>query len=523
MGEDVGPRPIPFTGAAGPVRPPPPDAKPIEYANLFITDDFVNLLVLETNRYADQWIASHEEYLDAHQFSRVHQWIRDGRATPAEMRAFLGITLNMGLIRKPTIDSYWDQVYKSQLTDWFVDHFNRDRYSLFLKFLHCNDNANLPPPDDPSFKLYKIQPVIRHFQRTFLRHYLPHKDISIDESMVGYKGKTPYLRQYMPNKHHARFGIKLWCLCDATSSYTCHFEVYKGAADPRDRNAEGLTYSLVVRLMEEADLFHRGHHLGLDNYFTSPKLFFDLYAAHTTATGTVRRNRKGLPASCINAKPANKQAFSRRKGNLLCTAYRDGSKTPLLLSTQADSGTSTQRNSKDREKTLPNIIHMYNKAMGGVDMSDARLYAYLSERRTMKWTNKVLFSLFARAILNAYIIYNELTTDRPKLNRYHFTVCVLESLVADFRPTEKVRKRRRSKAEIQAAAAAPAAPILPPTHHVQPGPSLCKMEKLPVGKRRECPNGHEKRTRSSYICPNCNVGICVACFIPYHKKMGLPL
>ena len=131
-------------------------------------------------------------------------------------------------------------------------------------------------------------------------------------------------------------------------------------------------------------------------------------------------------------------------------------------------------------------------------MSDARLYAYLSERRTMKWTNK------SRAVLNAYIIYNEVPSDLPRQDRYNFKVCVLEALVADFRPPEKIRKRRRSEAEIQAAAAV-SVPIQPPVHDLQPGQSAFKMEKLPVGKRRDCPNGHTQGTRSFYFCYNCDI------------------
>ena len=70
--------------------------------------------------------------------------------------------------------------------------------------------------------------------------------MEIDESMVGYRGKTTYLRQYMPNKHHSRFGIKLWCVCDSESHFSSNFEVFKGRYDDDDAAAEeGTTYALV--------------------------------------------------------------------------------------------------------------------------------------------------------------------------------------------------------------------------------------------------------------------------------------
>ena len=321
----------------------------------------------------------------------------------------------------------------------------------------------------------------------------------------------------MPNKHHARFGVKLWCLCDAETAYTTNFEVYKGAHDPQDRGAEGVTYSLVMRLMNDSNLLNCGHHLGLDNYFSSPKLFQDLFRENTTATGTVRTNRKFLPQQVVKAKLRNHQVCERRKGPLLCVAYKDGGKQPILLSTAAKGGFTRAANARGQEKEKPKCVVMYNKAMGGVDLSDARLYSYLAERRTMKWTTKVSFALFGRAILNSFILYNENTADRPKLSRYAFMVSVIEALTDDFRPPKVVRKRR-SRAQIEADRQQPDAPIQPPDHAVVvPGPA-CGLDKLPVGKRRNCVNQHDGRVRTSWQCRRCNVGLCPTCYEPYHKR-----
>lgn len=521
MGEDPGPTDVPFTGNAGPVHAPPGDtASPLDYVKLFIDQQFVQNIVVETNRYADTWIQQNDDYLRRHPRSRVHDWIKQGKTAVEEIYAFLAVTINMGLNRKPTLYGYWSN-RPSQAQPWFTDHFSRDRYTLLLKFLHFNDNANMPDPQDPQFKIYKILPVLLDLNRKFLRFYNPGEHISIDESMVGYKGKTPHLRQYMPNKHHARFGVKLWCLCDSVSSYTSQFEVFKGAADPRDRQAEGMTYTLVMRLMEKSNLFHRGHHLGLDNFFTSPALLYDLYSQNTTATGTVRKNRKGLPKSVTNAKIQNKNVVERRRGNLLCVGYKDGSKQPTLLSTKSKAGFCTSTNSKGKEKRLPKVVALYNKSMGGVDMSDSRLYCYLSERRTMKWTTKVFFSLLGRCVLNAYIIYKDNPSTVRKTTRYEFTISVVEEMMGQHRPPKKVARKRRSATQIAQDRTTTPVPFTPPTQDVEPEASKCTLEKLPVGKKRNCVFRHQSRTRSGYQCPTCDVGLCPTCFTPYHKERNL--
>ena len=42
--------------------------------------------------------------------------------------------------------------------------------------------------------------------------------------------------------------------------------------------------------------------------------------------------------------------------------------------------------------------------MGGVDLSDMRIYMFLDERRTIRWNKKVFFTLLGRLILKFYFI-----------------------------------------------------------------------------------------------------------------------
>ncbi|KAK0042849.1 piggyBac transposable element-derived protein 4 [Biomphalaria pfeifferi] len=221
----------------GPKHAPAPDAKPVDYVNLFLTDDIVNLVVNETNKYARQFIENNHENLETTPRSRVHKW------TPIsneEFRVFLGVTMNMGLNKKPNYNAYRDSCYLSQETPWFPVHMNRDCYQIILKFLHFADNMLLPDRNDIGFKLFKVQELIKHFNAKFKYFYHPTQNVSIDESMIGFKGKTPHIRQFMANKRHARFGIKMWCLSDSANGYLCQFEIYGGS---QGRIGNGRSYT----------------------------------------------------------------------------------------------------------------------------------------------------------------------------------------------------------------------------------------------------------------------------------------
>ena len=55
---------------------------------------------------------------------------------------------------------------------------------------------------------------------------MPHKQLSVDEAMIKFKGRSS-LKQYMPKKPIKR-GIKMWCRADSVNGYLCNFGIYTG-------------------------------------------------------------------------------------------------------------------------------------------------------------------------------------------------------------------------------------------------------------------------------------------------------
>ena len=154
--------------------------------------------------------------------SRANSW---HPTDPREMKQFLGMLFLTGIIRKPAINLYWstDPLYSTPL---FGAIMSRNRFQLLLKFLHFNDNAEMPGADDPSpDKLFKVRPLADHLCEKFGEVYTPSSNISIDESLLLWKGRLGF-KQYIPLKR-ARFGIKCFMLCE-DSGYTFKFKIYTG-------------------------------------------------------------------------------------------------------------------------------------------------------------------------------------------------------------------------------------------------------------------------------------------------------
>lgn len=182
----------------------------------------INIFVIEANRYTSQVIATISDNISLR--SRKRNWIPVGLN---EMRAFIAVVLNMGVIRKPTIPSYWS-TKDTQATPWFSKMFTSNRFQLLLSFFHIVDNSKLPTSNHPDYDASrKFKPLTEHCNRLFKFFYTGHQQLAVDESLIGTKSQTA-ITQYLPNKHRHRWGIKLWVLCDSISNYCLSMICYKG-------------------------------------------------------------------------------------------------------------------------------------------------------------------------------------------------------------------------------------------------------------------------------------------------------
>ena len=105
----------------------------------------------------------------------------------------------MGLKRLPSYRDYWSS--NSILgTPELVAGFPLNRVTILLSNLHFNDNSNaIPRGTEGHDKLHKIRPILSAIHDKCLTLYNPHHVNSIDEAMVGFKGRSS-LKQYMPMK-----------------------------------------------------------------------------------------------------------------------------------------------------------------------------------------------------------------------------------------------------------------------------------------------------------------------------------
>ena len=154
----------------------------------------------------------------------------------------------------------------------------------------------------------------------------------------------------MPNKHHHCFGFKLFCLCEGEIGYTYNFFNYEG--EQNSSSKYGISHDICIELM--ALLLGQGYHLFTDNWYTAIPLAKSLLLEGTNLTGTVRSNRKYLPAG-VKKKFAKGETVAFRKNRLLCMGWQD-KKHVILISTEGSSKMITYTSKRNREHQVPETV-----------------------------------------------------------------------------------------------------------------------------------------------------------------------
>ena len=470
---------------------------PVEFFEKFFDDEVIDYLVTETNRFANQFLDENLETLSPQ--SRMNKWYD---TSVSEMKVFIGLLILQGIDSKLENSMYFS-TRESIGSPFFRKVMSGRRFDLLHKFLHLVDNDTIT--EGPGRKLAKIKPFTDLILSKFQANYIPKQNISIDESLLGWKGTLSWV-QYIPAKRK-RFGIKFYELCESSTGYVWNFFTYAGNDTPYMEKYMQLPVSsrIVFTLMDP--LLGQGFCLYTDNFYTSPTLADALVDNETDTVGTLRIARKDVPKKIKEAKlkKGEKVAAFRKKSVVL--KWKD-KKDVCVLSTLHDDSMVTVKSRRGKETSKPKAIADYNCNMGGVDLSDNLMVHFSTARNRMKkYYKKVFRHMLDMSVLDAYITYKNLG---GKIVRREFILRLAERLVSRNAESRPIPMRRASKL------------VSKPSRLIgQHFPDYCPPTEKKKRPTRVCAQCRKSKIRkeSSYWCKDCEVGLCVApCFRDWHTK-----
>ena len=429
--------------------------------------------------------------------------------SPDEMMLFLGIVLATGINRLPEWQEYWSQNPILGSPE-IVQGMSMTHFKALMSNLHVNDNSTAVSRNQPGYdKLHKIRPLLDEVNKNCLEEYQPHREVSVDEAMVSFKGRSS-LKQYMPQKPVKR-GFKVWCRADAHNGYISQMQVYAGKAS--DGTVEK---NLGKRIVEDltVPLTNKGYFIFFDNFFSSVSLAESLLSKNLFCIGTARTDRRNWPSTLANIKEMNNNmergdSKEAKSGSVNCLVWKDNKCVAMVntITSLKDTTTINRRQKDGSRKAIPcpTAIKVYNTYMGGVDLADARRKTYSCSRKSKKWWHRLFFFLVDLSVVNAYILACE-TPNVPKRSLKNFILELVEELLSKHNSRKRAGRR-------------PTADVPPSTRfNDRHFPDRIKSKLQCV----VCALDNQRR-RVTFACSDCNpkhpVPLCpVPCFRIFHTK-----
>lgn len=471
------------------------DPTPQEIFGLMISPDVIDLIVFQTNLYAqEKHLKTGKTYVPT---------------TDVEIRVFIGMNMLMGIKPLPSYRDYWSSdpdlhdVYMSKLM-------SLNRFGWLLSNIHINDNSTAPRPDDPTRdKLYKVRPFLDLVAKNFKSCINPSKSMSVDESMIKFKGRSS-LKQYMPKKPIKR-GYKVWVLADK-SGYAYKFDIYTGKKG--DSIEKNLGENVVTSLLQGEE--DKCHTVFFDNYFTGVPLMHKLKKLKINACGTVNPTRKFLPKLKEDSKLKRGESdWATSDTGLSVVKWKDKRSVHVLSNFHDPTQVvDVKRKEKDGSISMvpcPKMVVDYNMDMNCVDKFDQMKSTYEIDRKSHKPWHRIFWYFVDASVVNAYLIYKQLSL--PKLSMKDFRRQISRDWVAPALVSSRANKRKSSGS--QTGAKKP---------HVSKAVRLEGSAHQPQrSTRRRCAKCStvKQQVRTDWMCSVCKVPLCLgkskSCFQEYHR------
>lgn len=377
-------------------------------------------------------------------------------------------------------------VYKSIISE--------SRFNFLLLCLRFDDKDSRDKED----KFAPIREAWKIFIDSCTKAYQPGCYATIDEQLLGFRGKCPF-RVYISSKPD-KYGMKIVAICDAKTYYMFDAIPYIG------KGTEAKTAADYVTKLAKS-IKGSGRNITFDNWFTSVPLADQLLKEYRlTCIGTLRKNKREIPPPFLpnKSKSALSSQFAFDREKTLVSFTPKVNKSVILLSTMHNK---EEINSVTQK---PVIIDDYNATKGGVDTFDKMMHNYTTARGTRRWPLRFFFGMLDQAGINSMILYVE--TKHPNIPANKFRCRFLKTLALQL---AEPHMKRRLESNLPQQLAGNIRAILNVPEEVPSGEPPTKLKKQ--ARCALCPRKNDKKVKifcskcKRPACPEHRVEICLNC------------
>lgn len=452
--------------------------EPVSAFSLYFDNDILSEILFQTNNKIAQLQARYKT-----KKSTISE------TSMSELKALMGlIILSAGLKDNHlSADILFDEAYSSSR---YRATMSKERFHFLINALRF-DEAGTREQRKKESSFAPILEIWNLFIKNCSTYFKPSAYITIDEQLVGFRGRCPF-RMYLPNKPN-KYGIKIVMLCDVATKYVINANPYLGKSTKTD--GAPLADYFVENLTQP--VWGSNRNITMDNWFTSVSLTNKLlgYPYKLTAVGTMRKNKPHIPMELLEDKDREcGKSVAVFDANITLISYKaKRNKNVFLLSSMHST------NAINPTTLKPEIVHVYNSTKGAVDTFDQMAQNMCCNRKTRRWPLCVFYNMMNIAAVNSYIIYhhNVIVSGKKPKNRLQYMLQLQEELT---RPWQETRLQISSM----------------PSHVkkslfsvLEKNPTKGEEEKKATGRRTYCSQCPivKKRMTTTY-CYNCPRALC---------------
>ena len=460
------------------------------FFKLLFSDEILDLLSEATNEYYRKTLIENygQDYkkliLSKESTSSYEYYYVTKGISKEDILAYIGVRIYMAIHKLPAIKDYWraglyqTQIKKVMSSKYFcllgqALHFPEKEKKLEKESFEESENSEYYTKVDPR---HKIKLYLEKIAKNFQKYYELGRNITIDESLLQFKGRNS-MKFYIPMKPH-KWGFKIHLLCDSDTSY-----LYNLILDPGKSGKDFLCYkespsvseSIVLRLLSCIN-DKKQRNIFCDGWYSSISLMKKLSNMGYLVTTVLRSNSKEIPTKL------KLKGYDKAYDDEILIQKYEGKKT-ILFATNYDI---------DKEK-LRNIYNIKNR---GVDTFDHYLEISTIQRRSLKWYKKIILFGIDASIINSKIIC-ELKTGRSyTINEFKQKLIQQIFRVYQEYNFKKYDEDIYEKSDIR---------------------SRFRLHNIYCAKsyKKKCEKCHQE---TRYFCFECKIGLHPECFIIYHDK-----
>lgn len=355
---------------------------------LFFPKELIDLIVKCTNEKIDEEVAKSKA-------AGSKDVTYKGHTNPTELRALIGLFYVAGALHQNRTHAR-DLFSAKYGLPYFRATMPEQRF-VFLSACLRFDRKSTRDERIKTDKLAAVRDMWDHVIETSKRLYTPSDCVTVDEQLLGFHGRCGF-KMYIPNKPD-KFGMKIVTMNDAKSWYMINAEMYTGKTTSTRNQPLAEKY-----LLELSEPIHGSNRTIIcDNWFTSIGAAQKLLNKKLTMVGTIRKNKREIPALFKETKTRDKNtAMFAYHDELTLLSYcpnKKKKKTVLLLSTTHDLP------DQDQSVTRPEIVEYYNQNKSGVDVFDRLCKNYSTARNSRRWTATVFYGLLNASGVNSFVLW----------------------------------------------------------------------------------------------------------------------